>query len=45
LEKVELSAENRQYHIGEAKSALEHAKQLDSTYEPTLNFLEEANKL
>jgi tetratricopeptide (TPR) repeat protein len=45
LEKVELSAENRQYHIGEAKSALERAKQLDPTYEPTLNFLNEVEKI
>jgi tetratricopeptide (TPR) repeat protein len=43
--KIELSADNRQYHIGEAREALDRAKQLDPAYEPTLNFLNEVEKI
>ncbi|OGD65434.1 hypothetical protein A2215_03555 [Candidatus Berkelbacteria bacterium RIFOXYA2_FULL_43_10] len=44
LKKLELSAENRRYHIDEAKSALNQAKQLDPTYQPTLDYIDETNK-
>lgn len=42
--KLELSAENRNYHIDEARKALDKAKQLDPVYEPTLDYLGEVNK-
>lgn len=42
---VELSAENKEWHKSEAKKALEKAKTLDITYQPTIDLLDQCNKL
>ena len=45
IEKVELTAENRSYHKEKALEALNKARALDATYQPTLDFLKEAENI